>query len=60
MMKTSGDKVLVILVLIIHAVTPQIHYPHFPSFYTFHQYPILNGYFASGRGGSGFFHRLEN
>ena len=55
-MVQMSQMMLVLIVLFIHAATPQIHYRRFPSFYTFHQYPILNGYFSAGKG-SGFYHR---
>lgn len=42
-----------LILLFVHLATPQFHYPHFPSFYAFQQYPILNGYFANG---GGFYH----
>ena len=58
-MNQLSEQIFMIFVVLIHLSTQQIHYPHFPSFYTFTQYPILNGYFASGRG-SGFFHRYDN
>ena len=58
-MNQLNEQIFLIFVVLIHLSTQQIHYPHFPSFYTFTQYPILNGYFASGRG-SGFFHRYDN
>ena len=39
-----GQKVIAVIIVSLHLSTPQIHYPHFPSFYTIQQYPILNGY----------------